>query len=74
MAKYEYNWATAEMAKQYLRNSRSQANRKARTAAKTATASSDTSTNPALMAAGGTTGLGDDLDSDSDDSDDLDEE
>ena len=33
MAKFQYNWATAEMAKLYLRNSRAQAKRKARKAA-----------------------------------------
>jgi hypothetical protein len=32
MAKFEYNWATAEMIKLYLRNSRAQAKRKARKA------------------------------------------
>jgi len=37
MAKFEYNWATAEMAKLYLRNSRAQAKRKARKAAALAT-------------------------------------
>ena len=32
MAKFEYNWATAEMVKLYLRNSRAQEKRKSRAA------------------------------------------
>lgn len=33
MATFQYNWATAEMVKLYLRNSRAQAKRKAKKAA-----------------------------------------
>ena len=73
---FEYNWATAEMAKLYLRNSRAQAKRKACKAAETAAA---TPGNPGLTVAGGSAGNGTgqggtltnlgDSDSDSDDSD-----
>ena len=36
MGKFEYNWATAEMVKLYLRNSRAQEKRKTRKAAEVA--------------------------------------
>lgn len=79
MAKFQYNWATAEMVKLYLRNSRAQANLKARKAAETAAATLDTPDNSGLVTDGdaGTgarqssvvAGLGDDSDSSDSDED-----
>ena len=74
MATFEYNWATAEMAKLYLKNSRAQAKRKARKAA--ALATQDPPVNPGSAgigtdAGGVTTGPGGIVDSDDEsDSDD----
>jgi hypothetical protein len=73
MATFEYNWATAEMAKLYLRNSRAQAKRKARKAINAIAATPDVPTDPGLDnigpnagQSGVATGMGDDSDSDSD--------
>lgn len=74
MAKFQYNWATAEMAKLYLRNSRALAKRKAHKAAE---ATPDTPVNPGPVVGGSHVGtgagqsavIGPDDESDSDDSD-----
>lgn len=77
MAKFEYNWATAEMVKLYLRNSRAQFKRKAR---KAGGSGPETPVGPGLTGADTNTGtdmgsastmanLGDDSGSDSEDSD-----
>jgi len=55
MAKFQYNWATAEMVKLFLRNSRSQAKRKVRKAIE---ATLDTPVNPGLVVGGSGTGTG----------------
>ena len=79
MAKFEYNWATAEMVKLYLRNSRAQAKRKARKAggASTATAAAEIPVNSGPTGAATDfrvdAGVATDLDEDSD-SDDSDED
>lgn len=71
MKNFEYNWATAEMAKMYLRNSRAQEKRKARKATElSATTRNTPTTNPEPTAANGSAGGSDSDDSDSDDSDD----
>jgi len=74
MGKFQYNWATVEMAKLYLRNSRAQAKRKAHKAAGTAP---ETPANPGPAASSshvgtgaGQDGAGDESESESDDSDD----
>ena len=46
MKKFEYNWATAEMAKLYLRNSRAQEARARKARAKAPEASTDAAANP----------------------------
>ena len=76
MATFKYNWAMAEMAKLYLRNSCAQAKRKARKATEAAPATPGASTNSGLTgfetnagqngSQGGSTELSSDSDSDSD--------
>ena len=69
MGTFQYNWATAEMVKMYLRNSRAQEKRKARKAAEAATAAQDPPvTNPGPAATGNNVERNDIDDSDSDDS------
>ena len=77
MAMFQYNWATAEMVKLYLRNSRAQAKRKATRGAKANAdtppvgapgfTGADTSAGADVGSSGMMTNLEDD--SDSDDSD-----
>jgi len=78
MATFQYNWATAEMVKLYLRNSRAQAQRKAKTGTRTNANAAPTDV-PGFTdidtGAGANTGLSGTIanpenDSDSDDSDD----
>ena len=70
MKNFEFNWATAEMVKMYLRNSRAQEKRKARKAAEDPTVTEDMpSPDPRPIAASGTTESSSD-DSDSEDDDD----
>jgi hypothetical protein len=73
MATFEYNWATAEMAKLYLRNSRAQAKCKAKSSnsgtgrsVNSGLVGTDTEAGTNTGLTGGMTGLGDELDSDSD--------
>ena len=73
MKNFEYNWATAEMAKMYLRNSRAQAKRKARNSGglpAAPIAQDAPATNSGLTAASGSVGGDFSDDEDSDDSDD----
>jgi hypothetical protein len=71
MGKFEYNWATAEMVKLYLRNSRAQEKRKAREAAEVAATTQDVPViNPGLATASGSGGENRIDDSDSSDSED----
>lgn len=70
MAKFQYNWATAEIIKLYLRNSRAQEKKKARTAADTASTSQDApAVDTGLTAAATNVGGSHMGDTDSDDSD-----
>ena len=72
MKNFEYNWATAEMVKMYLRNSRAQEKRRARDTAKVSAVTQDVPTaNPGPTVASGSTGgnVSDDLDSDDSDYD-----
>ena len=76
MKDFEFNWATAEMAKMYLRNSRTQERRKARKAIEEGLAGPQdvSATNVGLETAGSTAGSrSGDSDSDSDSGDDDDE-
>ena len=79
MAKFEYNWATAEMAKLYLWNSRAQVKRKAHKAGRATTPAPDVPANSGHTGAGANAGQssatpgpdnGSDSSSDSDSSDD----
>jgi hypothetical protein len=71
MKNFEYNWATAEMVRMYLRNSRAQEKRKARRAADVSAITQDVpATNAGLVAASSGAGRSDSEDSDSDSSDD----
>ena len=56
MAKFEYNWATAEMAKLYLWNSHAQAKRKAHKAGRATTPAPDVPANSGHMGAGANAG------------------
>lgn len=57
MKNFEYNWATAEMARMYLRNSRAQERRKARKAATVSAVTQDAPvTDTGHTAASGGTG------------------
>ena len=60
MKKFKYNWATAEMAKMYLRNSRAQGVRKARAAAEASgeTQEGSAATGPGLTTANGSAEAG----------------
>ena len=70
MKKFEYNWATAEMVKMYLRNSRAQGARKARTATEvSADIQEEPAASPGLATANDGAGA-DHLDADSDSSSD----
>jgi hypothetical protein len=67
MKNFEYNWATAEMVKMYLRNSRAQEKRKARDAAEVSAVTQDARVaSPGPAAASGSAGRDDSDDSESD--------
>lgn len=68
MSNFEFNWATAEMVKMYLRNSRAQEKRKARLAAENPATSQGVSAADVGPAAtgGAVTNRPDESDSDSD--------
>jgi len=69
MKNFEYNWATAEMVRMYLQNSRAQEKSKARKAANISTnAQDEPATNAEPAAASGSAGGNDSSDSDSDSS------
>ena len=71
MKNFEYNWATAEMMKMYLRNSRAQEKRKARKAAGVPAIAQDTSAvDPGLATTSNATQESSDNSSDSDSEDD----
>ena len=59
MKTFEYNWATAEMIKMYLRNSHAQEARRARLDTESSTGTQEVPTvDPGLMAAGSGAGVG----------------